>query len=66
MYGASLVSVSSCALAQLGTGSWVVGLVALVCGALWTLERVCTGSVLAALITHWLWTSIVIVLFPRR
>jgi membrane protease YdiL (CAAX protease family) len=66
VYGASFVSVSSYALAQLGTGSWVVGLVALVCGALWTLERVYTGSVLAALITHWLWTSVVIVLLPLR
>lgn len=66
VYGASVVSVSSYALAQLGTGSWVVGLVALVCGALWTLERVCTGSALAALITHWLWTSVVIVLCPLR
>jgi membrane protease YdiL (CAAX protease family) len=66
LYGASFVSVSSYALAQLGTGSWVVGLVALVCGALWTIERVYTGSVLAALITHWLWTSVVIVLCPLR
>jgi membrane protease YdiL (CAAX protease family) len=58
------LSVASYALAQLGTGSWVVGLVALVCGTLWTLERVWLGAPFAALVSHWLWTCLVILLFP--
>jgi membrane protease YdiL (CAAX protease family) len=61
---AFVLSVASYALAQLGTGSWVVGLVALVCGTLWTLERVWLDAPFAALVSHWLWTSLVILLFP--
>jgi membrane protease YdiL (CAAX protease family) len=61
---AMALSVLTYALAQLGTGSWVVGLVALVCGLLWTVERVYLHSAFAALVSHWLWTTIVILLFP--
>jgi membrane protease YdiL (CAAX protease family) len=61
---AALLSVTSYALAQLGTGSWIVGLVALVCGTLWTLERIWLDDLFAALVSHWLWTTLVILLFP--
>jgi membrane protease YdiL (CAAX protease family) len=58
------ISVGSYALAQLGSGSWIVFALALVCGALWTLERLFTGSLLASTISHMLWTQTVILLRP--
>lgn len=58
------LSVLSYALAQLGTGSWVVFALALVCGTLWTLERKLSDSLLAPLISHMIWTQTVILLYP--
>lgn len=51
-------------LAQLGTGSLIVGLLALVCGAVWTTQRVLTGSLLSPLIAHLIWSPTVILLHP--
>jgi membrane protease YdiL (CAAX protease family) len=51
-------------LAQLGTGSLIVTSMAAVCGAIWTLERRLSGSLLAPLISHLLWTPCVILLYP--
>ena len=51
-------------LAQAGTGSWIVTLLALVCGTLWTLQRRLTRSVLSPLIAHLIWTPTVILLLP--
>lgn len=51
-------------LAQLGSGSWVVGAMAAVCGLIWSLERRLTGSLVAPLISHLIWTPTVILLHP--
>jgi membrane protease YdiL (CAAX protease family) len=58
------VSLITYALAQLGTGSWIVMAMALVCGALWTVQRWYTGSLLSPLIAHLIWTPVVILLYP--
>jgi membrane protease YdiL (CAAX protease family) len=61
---AMTLSVASYAAAQLGTGSWIVMLLAVVCGTIWTLQRHFTRSLLAPLIAHLIWTPIVILLHP--
>jgi membrane protease YdiL (CAAX protease family) len=61
---AMAISIASYAAAQLGTGSWIVMLLALVCGTIWTLQRQLTGSLLAPLIAHLIWTPVVILLYP--
>lgn len=58
------VSVLVYALAQLGSGSWVVCVMAVVCGTIWALERRWTRSLVAPLISHLIWTPTVIVLYP--
>ncbi len=58
------VSVATYALAQLGTGSWLVAVIAAGCGALWTLQRHLTGSLLSPLLSHAIWTPTIIVLVP--
>jgi membrane protease YdiL (CAAX protease family) len=58
------VSLITYALAQLGTGSWIVMALALCCGTLWTLQRYYTGSLLSPLIAHLIWTPTVILLYP--
>jgi hypothetical protein len=54
----------SYALAQLGTGSCIVMLLAGVCGSIWTLQRRLTLSLLPPLLAHLIWTPIVIWLHP--
>lgn len=61
---AMALSVATYCLAQAGTGSWIVTLLALVCGTLWTLQRHITRSVLSPLIAHLIWTPTVILLLP--
>ncbi|HTV25879.1 MAG TPA: CPBP family intramembrane glutamic endopeptidase [Polyangiaceae bacterium] len=61
---AILISVATYAVAQFGTGSWIVMLLALVCGTLWTLQRHLTRSLLSPLISHLIWTPVVILFFP--
>jgi membrane protease YdiL (CAAX protease family) len=61
---ALLACVAVYTLAQLGSGSWVVGAMAAVCGLIWTLERKWTDSLLAPLISHLIWTPTVILLHP--
>jgi uncharacterized protein len=58
------LSVALYAAAQAFSGSLVVALLALCCGMLWTLERVLTGSLLAPLISHLIWTPTTILLRP--
>ncbi len=58
------LAVVSYAAAQLGTGSLLVVSIALGCGALWTLQRLITGSVLSAVISHAIWTPTVVLLCP--
>jgi membrane protease YdiL (CAAX protease family) len=63
--GAALgLSVLLYAGAQAFSGSLIVGLLALCCGALWSLERVWTGSLIAPLLSHMIWTPVVILLYP--
>jgi membrane protease YdiL (CAAX protease family) len=61
---ASALSIASYALAQLGSGSFIVLLLALVCGTLWTVQRRMTGSIIAPLIAHSIWSPTVILLWP--
>lgn len=61
---AMALSVSSYALAQLGTGSWLVMLLAVVCGSIWTLQRRLTCSLLSPLLAHLIWTPVVMFLHP--
>jgi membrane protease YdiL (CAAX protease family) len=58
------LSVASYAAAQLGSGSWIVMLLAIVCGTIWTLQRHFTRSLLAPLLAHLIWTPVVILLHP--
>jgi membrane protease YdiL (CAAX protease family) len=63
-FAAVAISICSYALAQLGTGSWVVMLLAGVCGSIWTLQRRLTPSLLSPLLAHLIWTPTVIWLHP--
>jgi uncharacterized protein len=58
------ISVVTYGLAQLGAGSLVLGAIALACGMAWTLLRLASGSLLAPLIAHLIWTPTVILLYP--
>jgi len=58
------LSVLTYALAQLGSGSWVVFALAAVCGSLWSMQRRLTHSLLSPLISHMIWTHTVILLWP--
>jgi uncharacterized protein len=61
---AMAISVATYAAAQFGTGSWIVMLLALVCGTLWTLQRHFTRSLLSPLLAHLIWTPTVILFYP--
>lgn len=61
---AMAISVATYAAAQFGTGSWIVMLLALVCGTLWTLQRHFTRSLLSPLLAHLIWTPTVILFHP--
>lgn len=61
---AGAVSLGTYALAQSGSGSLVVVVAALVCGAIWLAERIYTGSIVAPLVSHLIWTIVVIHLVP--
>jgi membrane protease YdiL (CAAX protease family) len=60
-FGVSLVTY---ALAQAGTGSWIVVALAFACGTFWTLQRYYTGSLLSPLISHLIWSQTVLLLYP--
>jgi uncharacterized protein len=60
-FGSSIVLYAA---AQAFSGSLIVGLLALCCGALWTLERMLTGSLIAPLLSHMIWTPVVLLLYP--
>ena len=61
---AFMLAIALYAGAQLGSGSWIVFLLALACGAIWTALRIYTGSITPSLIAHGIWTPTVIVLLP--
>jgi membrane protease YdiL (CAAX protease family) len=52
------------ALAQFGTGSVVVLLMAVVCGTVWSIQRVLTGSLASCLVAHLIWSPTVILFYP--
>lgn len=61
---AMFISIATYAAAQFGTGSWIVMLLAVVCGTLWTLQRYFSSSLLSSLLAHLIWTPTVILFFP--
>ncbi|HEY6881497.1 MAG TPA: CPBP family intramembrane glutamic endopeptidase, partial [Polyangiales bacterium] len=61
---AGALCVASYALTQLCSGSLIVGLLAVVCGLVWTAMRHYSGSLVPSLIAHAIWTPTVILLFP--
>lgn len=61
---AAATSVLAFATAQVGSGSLIVVLLAVTCGAIWTALRVRTGSLVPSLVAHALWTPTVILLHP--
>lgn len=61
---AAALSLSLYAIAQLGSGSAIVGLLALCCGGLWTVLRMWSGSLWPPVLAHMIWTPIVIILYP--
>jgi len=63
-HASSALSVVTYALAQLGSGSFIVLMLALVCGAVWTWQRRATGSITAPLVAHLIWSPTVILLWP--
>jgi membrane protease YdiL (CAAX protease family) len=52
------------ALAQYGTGSLVVLLMAVVCGTVWSIQRVLTGSLASCLVSHLIWSPTVLLFCP--
>jgi membrane protease YdiL (CAAX protease family) len=62
--GALALSLATYALAQVGSGSGILVLAALACGAIWLAERAWTGSVVAPLLSHAIWTPVIIHLVP--
>jgi membrane protease YdiL (CAAX protease family) len=62
--GASAVSIALYSVAQVCTGSLIVGLLALCCGAVWTIERQLTRSLVPSILSHMIWTPTVILLCP--
>lgn len=61
---ASLLALLIYAAAQLGSGSFIVFLLALACGTIWTALCRYTGSLTPGIIAHGIWSPTVIVLFP--
>ena len=61
---ASLLAVASYAVTQLCSGSFIVCLLAIVCGAVWTAMRHYSRSLIPSLIAHAIWTPTVILLVP--
>lgn len=61
---AAVLSVGLYALAQLGSGSWIVALLALCCGGVWTLLRMWSHSLWPPLLAHLVWTPVVILICP--
>jgi membrane protease YdiL (CAAX protease family) len=59
-----LFSLGTYAVAQAGTGSWLVVVAALLCGAVWSGLRFATGSLVAPLVCHTVWTLTVVVAYP--
>ncbi|MFK7999009.1 MAG: lysostaphin resistance A-like protein [Polyangiales bacterium] len=61
-----LVATLAYAVPQAFSGSWVLVLVALGCGALWTSLRVWSGSIVVPALTHAVWNLVVFVALPLQ
>ncbi len=61
---AGALCVASYAVTQLCSGSFIVCLLAIVCGSVWTIMRHYSGSLVPSLIAHAIWTPTVILLVP--
>lgn len=62
--GAMAISLVTYALAQAGSGSVVMLLAALVCGAIWLALRSTARSILAPLVAHAIWTFTIVHALP--
>lgn len=61
-----LVATFAYAVPQAFSGSWVLVLVALGCGAFWTSLRVWSGSIVVPAMTHAVWNLVVFVALPLQ
>lgn len=61
---AAALSVCTYGLAQGTSGSWLLPLVAVLCGTIWTMQRIATRSLLAPLLSHMIWTTTVVLTAP--
>jgi membrane protease YdiL (CAAX protease family) len=61
---AGAMSIGIYAAAQLCSKSFIVGLLALCCGTIWTVMRHYTRSIVSPLLAHLIWTPTVILLWP--
>jgi membrane protease YdiL (CAAX protease family) len=61
---AAATSVIVYSLVQFGTGSALVPLIALVCGAVWMALRWWSGSIMVPLLSHAVWTIVVLLYYP--
>jgi membrane protease YdiL (CAAX protease family) len=57
-------STASYTVAQAGSASWALALVAFVLGLVWGLQRLWDGSLVSALLTHVIWSLSVLVFVP--
>lgn len=64
VWGAVAIATLAYSLPQLASGSWLLVLVALGCGFVWTLQRAWTGLLSFPLVTHLIWDLWVFFLFP--
>lgn len=62
--GAAAISLVTYVLACSTSRSVIVVVSALVCGAFWLVERVATRSIVAPLVSHLMWTMVVVHLLP--
>ena len=51
-------------IAHLSSGNWLLALVAFICGAVWGGMRAATRSCIPSIVTHVLWDSAILVIYP--
>lgn len=59
-----LIASLAYAIPQVFSGSWVLVALALVCGLVWTAQRVIAGSLILPLITHVVWDLAIFIAWP--
>lgn len=60
----SLLALVPYALAQLGSGEWIMIPVSLLLGATWTLQRLASSGLWLPIATHFTWSALVLELYP--